>query len=230
MNAIFKNTVFVVWLSLVVCANSFAQEQRFIPELSIGPFVGTTLSKVSFSPKMKESYRTGGIFGVKLLYVTENHLGFLLEPSYCVVGWKENFADYNLADTGTLAYSRSIRYFEFPFMTHIYWGNKYRFFIDMGPVARFLIGDKENYNFSLDDAPGTNGAGYYGVPIDKTFDYGIAGGMGVEFRTGIGSFLLESRYYYGLGDVFNNHKKDYYAKSSNQDIYITLSYLLPLKK
>lgn len=231
MNTVFGKFFVITFLFIIGFGTCFAQQDKFKPELSIGPFAGVALSKVSFNPKIKENFFTGGTVGVKFRYITENHLGFLLEPNLSIVGWKENFEDYNTTYGTDYEYSRSIQYLDLPFMTHIYFGNKYRFFINLGPVARFKIGEKETANFSIDnedERPATNGAGAYGVSLDKAFDYGLAGGLGMELRTKIGCFMLEGRYYYGLGDVFNNHKKDYYAKSANEDIYITLSYLIPI--
>ncbi len=224
---IIRKSSYILFLSLLLCINLQAQ-QRFTPELSIGPSAGVTFSKVGFSPTVKENYLLGYTVGAKLRYISEKHLGFMFEPNYSIAGWTENFVDYQPA--GNYEYSRSLHYLEFPFMTHMYWGDKQRFFINLGPVARVLVGEKETYNFSLDNPPNTNGKGAYGEDADNSFDYGLAGGLGIEIRTGIGFFLLEGRYYYGLADVFGNHKSDYYAKSGNQSMYVTLSYLIPWKK
>ncbi|MDR2804338.1 MAG: PorT family protein, partial [Dysgonamonadaceae bacterium] len=62
--------------------------------------------------------------------------------------------------------------------------------------------------------------------VRRKFDYGIAGGMGLEIRTGIGNFILEGRYYYGLSDVFNNSRADVFQSSHNQVIGIKLTYLV----
>lgn len=222
-----NKTIFTVLSGLILCVHCFAQQNKFKPEFSIGPFAGITLSKVSFSPKVKENYLPGLTVGAKFRYISENHLGLLLEPNYCIVGWKEDFWDYD--PNGNLNYSRSLHYLEIPFMTHVYFGDEQRVFINLGPLARFLIGEKETCNFSSDNAPNTNGSGAYGVPAEHTVDYGLAGGIGIELRTKAGAFMLEGRYYYGLADIFNNHKKDYYAKSANNILSVTLAWMLPVK-
>jgi hypothetical protein len=48
----------------------------------------------------------------------------------------------------------------------------------------------------------------------------------LEVRTGIGNFILEGRYYYGLSDVFNNTRADVFLNSHNQVITVKLSYLI----
>src|SRR5699024_12794713 len=58
----------------------------------------------------------------------------------------------------------------------------------------------------------------HNMPVEKKFDWGLCGGPGIELRTGIGSFLLEGRYYYALSDIFNSRKEDYFSKSSSQVI------------
>lgn len=66
------------------------------------------------------------------------------------------------------------------------------------------------------------------MPVEKKFDWGLCGGPGLEIRTGAGSFLLEGRYYYALGDIYGNQKKDPFPKSASQVISVKLTYLFPL--
>ncbi|MCD7972535.1 MAG: PorT family protein [Candidatus Azobacteroides sp.] len=220
----------IFFFLLLFCFASFElkAQRYFKPELSFGPFAGATLSKVSFTPTVKQDYFVSYIIGFKFRYISEKNLGFLLEPSFSNYGWKENFAEYT---DPTLEYSRRISYFELPFLTHVYFGDKKRIFINAGPVARILLSEKESMNFSLENElpPTTNGRDAYGNSIEHTFDYGISAGLGFELQTKKANFLLEGRYYFGLGDIFNNHKRDPYSKSANQNIIITFSYLIPRK-
>ena len=219
------NKIFLVFFLCGYFCTQAKSQEVFQPELSIGPFAGVALSQVSFNPTIKQQYLTAYTVGGKLRFVSEKNLGFLIEPNYSVYGWRENFEEYE-SDIA-YEYSRKLHYIELPFMTHVYFGNRQRIFINAGPVARFLIGENENINFSLADAPNPNSSETYGKTIEQRFDYGIAAGLGMEIKTKKNSFLLEGRYYYGLGDVFNNRKKDFYPKSANQNITITLTYLMP---
>lgn len=64
------------------------------------------------------------------------------------------------------------------------------------------------------------------LAIDRKFDYGIAVGAGIEFsHPKVGHFMLEGRYYYGLGNIFNSTKRDYFGRSNNNSIMIKLTYL-----
>lgn len=70
----------------------------------------------------------------------------------------------------------------------------------------------------------------HGKPIDNEFDYGIAGGLGVELRTKAGNFLVEGRYYFGLSDFFSSTKKDYFARSAHGTITAKITYLFDITK
>lgn len=112
-------------------------------------------------------------------------------------------------------------------------GNGARFIINLGPQVGFLLGEKEFYSdpstWDTTNRPqGTDEQ--YGKFADRKFDYGIVGGGGVEIRTGIGHFLLEARYYFGLSDFYNNSKKDYFSRSAHSYIGGRLTYLFDLKK
>ena len=71
----------------------------------------------------------------------------------------------------------------------------------------------------------------YHMPIENRFDYGIAGGLGVEFSNRhIGHIMLEGRYYYGLGNIYGNSKRDYFASSNFQTIVVKMSYLFDISR
>ncbi|MDK2969758.1 MAG: hypothetical protein PWQ65_865, partial [Bacteroidota bacterium] len=63
---------------------------------------------------------------------------------------------------------------------------------------------------------------------NKKLDYGIIAGTGLQFKTGIGDFDLEGRYYFGLGDVFNNTVSDYYSRSAHRVIEAKLTYYIKI--
>ena len=57
------------------------------------------------------------------------------------------------------------------------------------------------------------------MKVEHKFDYGIAAGLGVEYTIPrVGHFLLEGRYYYGLGNIYGDTKRDYFASSNYQTI------------
>jgi hypothetical protein len=109
-------------------------------------------------------------------------------------------------------------------MTHLYFnlGKRARLVFNAGPQIEYNLSEKilkENI------APSGEIPEYYHLKVQKRLGYGIVGGMGFEARTGIGSFLLEGRYYFGLSDVFNNSRADYFQASSHQVIAVKITYL-----
>ena len=163
--------------------------------------------------------------GLVLRWNTEKNLGLQTELNFSQQGWDEQFDEHP-----TYKYTRTINYLEIPFFTHIYFGsNKFKFYVNMGPKVGFAIGEKTDLN--PDEKNQNAGANnQHDMAIQKKFDWGLCGGPGIELRTGIGYFLLEGRYYYALGDIFNNRKSDYFNKSASQVISARLIYLLPIRK
>ena len=72
----------------------------------------------------------------------------------------------------------------------------------------------------------------YGVHPDiVTTANGIAGGLGLEFsHRKLGHFMLEGRYYFGLGNIYGDSKRDYFARSNYGNIVVKLTYLFDIIK
>ena len=73
----------------------------------------------------------------------------------------------------------------------------------------------------------------YGISMGKqtnvTGDYGIAIGLGGEYsHPKVGHFLLEARYYYGLGNIYGSSKRDFFSKSNYGNIVIKATYLFDI--
>ena len=208
---------------ILLTASLFSQE-TFKPELAVGASFGTTFSSVSFTPKVQQGMLMGYTAGVTARYNTEKNVGLQAELNYVQQGWKEQF-DLNPEFT----YSRTINYIELPVFTHIYFGGKNaKFYINLGPKIGYALNEKTESN--LGDATPNTTNDQHDMPIDKKFDWGLCGGPGLEIRTGVGYFLLEGRYYYALGDMYNSKKADIFPKSSAQVLSVKLTYLLPLFK
>jgi hypothetical protein len=210
-------TVFVLLFTAIV---SYSQESQFQPEWSFGANAGITLSRMRFSPRVSQSSLMQVSGGFTVRYISEDHFGIQIEINSSMRGWRED------ADTLTHPnqYARSLVYLELPLMTQLYFsmGKKTRLVINVGPQIGYNLGEKERER-KINDVS-TEIPSYYDQKIQRKFDYGIGGGMGVEARIGKGAFVLEGRYYFGLSDVFNNHRSDYFQSSSNQVAGIKLTY------
>ena len=203
-------------------------EQRH--NLSLGVSGGVNLSRVIFSPKIQQKDLAAPVFGITARYISERWFGMLcgvqMELNFSQRGWNEHYDDYP-----ELMYKRKTSYLEVPALMHIGFGKEHgflKFFIHGGPQFGYYLSDSSeidgdwiNYRYHQEQ---------HTLDVEHKFDYGIVGGAGFEFHTGIGNFLLEGRYYYGLSDIYGNTKKDYFSRSANTYTSIRLTYLLDILK
>ena len=201
---------------------------------AIGGSAGINLSKTSFEPSIKQGSHIGPTIGFTARYISEKYFamicGIQAELNIAQRGWKEVIEDGS-NDT----YSRDMTYVELPLLAHLAFGKDKghgaRFVLNLGPQIGFMISEKENKSDPWDPFNRPNGTvQQYGKMAENKFDYGIVGGGGVEIRTGIGNFIAEARYYFGLSDFYNSTKKDYFSRSAHSYISAKLTYLFDLKK
>lgn len=201
---------------------------------SIGGSAGVNISSVSFDPSIKQGSHIGPTLGVTARYISEKYFAMICgiqgELNIAQRGWKEVIED-GTEDT----YSRSMTYLELPILAHLAFGKDKghgaRFILNLGPQLGFLLSEKESMSDPWNPSQRPNGTNQqYGKMAENKFDYGIVGGGGVEVRTGIGNFVLEARYYFGLSDFYNSTKKDYFSRSAHSYISAKLTYLFDLKK
>ena len=217
--------VLVGLCSLACVANGWAQKKDFTQEVAVGGSFGVTFSSVTFSPSVAKGMKQGYTGGIVARWITEKNLGLQAELNYAQQGWKEKFEEQPQFE-----YSRTINYIELPFLTHIYFGSdRVRFFFNLGPKIGYALGESTHSNLGPDDAPNRHNE-QHDLPVQKKFDWGLCGGPGLEVRTGIGSFLLEGRYYYALGDIFNSRREDPFSRSASQVISAKLTFLFTVKK
>lgn len=219
-------------LSAGIPVHAQLQDQRH--NLTIGINGGVNLSSVSFEPSIKEKTFLTPSFGVTIRYISERYLkmfcGIQAEINYSQRGWKENIDD-GTGDT----YQRSMNYVEVPLMAHLAFGKDKgygaRFVLNLGPQIGYLLGESEKKSEAWHPNERPSGVIWqYGKMAESKFDYGIVGGVGIEARTGIGNFLLEARYYFGLSDFYHSTKKDPFSRSAHSYIAGRLTYLFDLKK
>lgn len=216
-------TITALLLSFV--ANAQIEQPRRI--LEVGFAGGMNMNKMDFQPTIRQTYLNGINGGISLRYTSEKYFSMIcaaqMEVNFSQRGWKEDFDD----ETGN-SYSRTLNYIEVPLLAHLSWGKEERglqFFVNLGPQFGFFIGDSEDYigNWTPEERPQSIRP-VYGKEVEKKFDYGIAGGLGVELKTKAGNFFVEGRYYYGLSDIYGNSKTDDFGRSANQTIYIRAGY------
>lgn len=213
--------------------------------LSVGINGGINLNSTSFTPTVKQNSLMGITGGLTARYISEKYFAMIcgaqVELNISQRGWDQLFETVSLDANGyevtskdpTKTYTRKMTYIDIPFLAHLAFGRDrgLQFFVHAGPQIGFLISESETIEgIDMNSLLDTQKA-LYGVKIQNKFDYGIAGGGGVELRTKkAGSFIVEGRYYFALSDFYSTTKKDYFARAAHGTITIKLTYLFDLKK
>ena len=202
---------------------------------AVGVNMGMNMTKVDFSPRIKQKSHNGMAFGLTARYMCEKYFnmmcGIQAEINYTQRGWKEDIED------GTEnTYSRTMNYVEIPLLAHLAFGKDaldkgVKFFVNMGPQVAFFLNEKEKMSENWNPSGRPNGViQQYGKMVENKFDYGLLGGLGLELSTKAGHFLLEGRYYYGLADFWGSTKKDEFGRSGHSYMGIYLTYLFDVTK
>ena len=191
----------------------------------------------------------GGVTGgLSLRYVCEKYFNTVCsiyaEVNYASLGWRDKIQDVNNAPvineiTGEAeAYSRTINYIQVPIMAHLAWGKESRgvqFFINLGPQFGIYLNESTKMNFDFEKrnrtARSSSIVAQDTMTVEKKFDYGIAAGIGLEYTVPrVGHFLVEGRYYYGLGNIYGDSKRDYFGRSNFGNIILKMTYLFDITK
>lgn len=155
-------------------------------------------------------------------------------------------------ESQSLKYSRRMNYIQVPLLARLGWGRErsgFQAFIQLGPQFGFFMSDKVETNFDVHD-PAFNPVvidGYYSqdyqyggirasnvvaqdtMAVENKFDYGIAVGAGLEYSNRhLGHFLIDARYYYGLGNIYGSTKRDYFGRSNFGNIVVKFTYLFDI--
>ena len=216
--------------------------------LSVGVNGGYNLTTIRFTPKVVQSMKGGINGGLTVRYTVEKYFSTIAsvqaEINYSQLGWKEKIQDSNdqpviNAVTGLAEqYERTINYVQIPFMAHLAWGRENRgvnFFVNAGPQSGIYINESTKSNFEWANRNTTDRANTIvaqdTMSVENKFDYGITAGAGIEWAIPkVGRFTLEGRYYYGLGNIYGDSKRDYFASSNFGTIIIKLGYLFDITR
>lgn len=244
---------------LIAChlwpASANAQVGDHRSEFAAGVNGGYVMSNVGFLPKVPQDMHGGMTIGATLRYTSEKYFKSICaivgELNYAKMGWQERILtldDAPVTDplTGVAEeYRRNLDYIQIPIFARLGWGRERRglqAFVQAGPQIGFCINESTEATFDLSDpnladraslvsSSVENASNMYFMPIENKFDYGIAAGIGAEFsHTKVGHFLVEGRFYYGLGNIYGNTKRDYFSTSNYSTFYVKLSYLIDIRK
>lgn len=209
-----------------------AAQTHYQGTIAVGGKVGATLSRLNLNPSVEQMMLPGMTAGVMFRYIEEKNFGLVAELNMTQRGWKENLEE------SEYSYSHRFTYLELPIMTHIYFGNqRVKGFFNLGPEINLMLGDGISSNFDYKNAgdldyfvTNTRHIEQMTMDVNNRFDYGICAGAGLELNLNTKhSLLLEGRFYYGLTDVFPNHKTDIFSSSNSMTVSVTLGYFYRLK-
>lgn len=243
-----------IFLTIVAAMPRMAMAQvgEYRNNFSVGVSGGYLMNTISFQPTVPQTMHGGISFGLTGRYTTEKYFSTLcavqVELNVAQVGWKEDITTIDNTPvinphTGVAEeYQRDITYLQLPIFAHLSWGREQRgvcAFINLGPQLGFMISDKgkQNYdmpytkenfpeNFSNHIGRASQVVAQETMPVENKLDYGIAFGAGIECHINkVGRFSLEGRYYYGLGNIYGDSKRDFFGTSNHNTIYVKLGYL-----
>ena len=238
---------FITAFLLLLSAVATAQVGEHRDELALGLNGGYVLSNVGFTPRVPQSMHGGLTGGLSVRYTSEKYFSsicaIVAELNYAQIGWKENQLDINdqpvVNATTNLPehYQRDMTYVQLPVFARLGWGRERRglqFFFQAGPQMGVFLNETTKQNFQLEERNVHDRTSQVvaqdTMAVEHKFDYGIAAGLGLEYsHPRLGHFLIEGRYYYGLGDIYGNSKRDYFARSNFGNIVIKLTYFRDIK-
>ena len=243
-----RSILCIISLLMLFPLSSLAQVGEHRNDLAIGVNGGYMLSNVGFVPKVNQTFHGGYTGGLSLRYVCEKYFNSICsiyaELNYAQMGWKEDILDredqpvINEETQRAESFSRTLNYVQLPIFARLGWGREQKgvqFFFQAGPQLGYYLSDKVTKNFELDKRNSWKRANdevhQDTMAVENKLDYGIAAGIGMEYSfPKLGHFMLEARYYYGLGNIYKDTKRDYFGKSNNSSIIVKLTYLFDLKK
>lgn len=213
----------ILFFLLLVATMSMAQPRLRRPEIYVGAHAGAMASTVVFSPTVKMDIMQSPLTpngGLVFRYAGHKVCAIQVEVNYMQRGWHETIA----TEAQSMEYYRTLDYIEVPLLMHLYFGKeRFRGFLNLGPQIGYCFRDVATELPSHINAPQYQ-------PIDKSFDWGLAGGLGCYYRTKkIGLFQLEARFNFSMGTIYNNRKVDYFSQSNSMNLSLNFAYLWEIK-
>ena len=212
---------FILLISVVISSCTILAQPRLRrPEVYVGAHAGVLASTVLFQPSIQGIELPNILLapngGLVFRYAGHKVCAIQVELNYMQRGWRETIT---LGQT-TMDYTRQLDYIEIPLLMHLYFGKeRFRGFFNLGPQIGYCIRDVAT------PLPEGVTAPHY-LPIDKPFDWGLAGGLGCYYRTRhIGLFQLEARFNFSMGTTYNNRKVDYFSQSNAMNLSLNFAYL-----
>ncbi len=197
---IFKYSIIALFIAFALPFTARAQTGERV--WSIGLEAGPNFAKHGWDASDDTDFKTGFLVGGNLTYSVRNTYGFTGKLLYAQKGAKID----NVKST--------LNYVEIPIVARMYFNKEgpFRPNLFAGPSFGFLTGAKTQVG-SGDRVTVDNYKDTY-----KTFDFGLTGGLGLNYEIAPETrVLVDFRYTYGLSDVSKSNS----SSVNNQVIGIT---------
>lgn len=240
------NRLFFVLFLLLPVRMAIAQVGEHRDEFAVGFGGGYVLSNVGFMPEVPQNMHGGFIGGFTCRYTSEKYFNsicaIVAECNIAQIGWKEKILTpedepvINPTTGVAEEYQRNITYLQIPVMARMGWGRERRgiqVFAQAGPQIGICLNENTESTYPVNQPNLSSRTSKIiaqdTMAVQRKIDYGITAGLGVEFSLNhVGHFMVEGRYYYGLGDIFNNSKRDYFGRSNFGNIVIKMTYMFDI--
>ena len=240
--------ILTLLLSCFLALTATAQVGEHRNDFALGVNGGYALTNIGFVPRVSQSMHGGITAGLSARYVCEKYFSTICsvqaELNYTQMGWKESILDdednpvINEATGLPEQYSRTINYVQLPVMAHLAWGREQRgaqFFFQIGPQFGYWLSESTKTNFDFAERNRADRVNPVcaqdTMAVEHKFDYGIAAGLGLEYSVPrVGHFQLEARYYFGLGNIYGDTKRDFFSKSNMSSIIVKLAWLFDITR
>ena len=228
-----KEVLIFSFFHFFIFSSLMAQVGKPRTDLALGVNGGFVMNTVTFSPAVKQSLKNGMTMGFTARYTCEKYFNMLCafqtEINYTQAGWKEN------PNSEETPYQRNINYIQMPLLANLGFGRErggVKGFLVIGPQLGYCIGEsvREGARY-LTPQVLVGDLTQHDLKVQKKFEYGITGGLGMDVSTRNGHhFIIEGRYFFGLSDIFSSTKKDPFSRCANSTISVKVSYLFDLIK
>jgi hypothetical protein len=172
-----------------------AQKPNIPAKRYLGVNFGYGMSGVMFQPDLKQTSYAGSYSGgLSFKYVGEKYMAFQAELNYVLRGYKK-------PEVGDSVYTRTYSSIMLPIMAQ---GSvtykRVSVLLNLGCYASYMLNSKDQIK--------TKGITYkndyeFFLKRDRRYEFGVLGGVGLGLKLNSILLQVESRYYYGLTNLYN---------------------------
>ena len=237
-----KNILLLIQLSVAILFSFLTNAQSI--KLGIDGGISIPQLKSSGSNPISQGYtsREAAVFGVFADFQIKNNFSIKTFINYAGQGGKR---DGMQPVAGTPYYANFknqsiLNYLEIPVMAKWEWGNKWKYYFNVGPYVGFLLSAKQKTSGSSElylDMGGTQPLPGGAQPFDANTDikssinnvnFGLTGGAGLIYPVCKKSeLILDIRGAYGLTHIQKDTNAD--GKSNTGGLFISLGYAYSIK-